>query len=211
WLERRQGDPYVRLSKVHATRSRASFKLDQLQQRYKFLRPGHVVYDLGAAPGGWAEVAKRYRAAAVSSSASLAPSPDAVLTPTARGAIYAVDLCTMDPILGVHVVHGDARLLKDARYPMADVVLSDMAPSFTGHENIDMTNANAIADLVIEMVDAKLKRGGTLVHKFFAGQVAESQRDEAHQAARFGRVMIAKPHASRSQSSEAYLVCRKFR
>ncbi len=193
WLQRQLSDAYVAEAKRLGLRSRAAFKLMQLDDRFRLLKRGSTVLDLGAAPGGWTQVAVARGA----------------------GAVVAVDLQTMEPVPGaccllLDLEDSDAPARLGAGLPDgADVVLSDMAPRTTGHAATDRLRIVALAELAYDSARALLRPGGALVVKVFQGGAHEDllkalKRD-------FAFVRHAKPDASRKESSELYLVATGFR
>jgi 23S rRNA (uridine2552-2'-O)-methyltransferase len=193
WLERQLNDPYVAAAKTGGWRSRAAFKLIELDGRFHLIRSGALVIDLGAAPGGWSQVAM------------------------ARGAgrVVAVDLLPMDPIGGVMFVQGD---FNDADMPgrlaallggPADLVLSDMAPNTTGHAATDHLRIVALAELALDFGLRVLAPGGAFVAKVFQGGAERAMLAAMRQ--HFAAVRHAKPPASRKESSELYVVATGFR
>ena len=192
WLQRHVSDPYVRQAQAHGYRSRASFRLLEIDQRDRLLAPGATVVDLGAAPGGWSQVAAE----------RIGP----------RGRVVAVDLLDMGPLPGVEFIHGDFseqgvldRLL--ARLPDgADLVMSDMAPNLTGVRDVDQPAALYLVELALDFAVRVLKPRGVLLVKCFEG--AGSQELRALFGQRFGQVLVRKPDASRDRSREHYLIGR---
>jgi len=196
WLQEHFSDPYVREAQARGYRSRAAFKLLEIDQRDRLLRPGMVVVDLGAAPGGWSQVA----AATVGS----------------RGRVFALDLLPMDPLPDVDVVQGDfteekvfADLLEHLAGRRVDLVLSDMAPNLSGMKAIDQPRAALLAELTVDCAKQVLRPGGDLLMKAFQGVGFEALLRDMRQA--FGRVVTRKPPASRARSAEVYLVARNYR
>lgn len=200
WLDRQASDPYVRRSKAEGYRSRAAYKLLEIDRKDRLLRPGLCVVDLGAAPGGWAQVA----AQAVGR----------------RGRVLALDLLEMAPIDGVDIItgdfHDDAVLAQaldwlgaDGAGRGADLVLSDMAPNVSGMRAVDQPRSMLLVELAMDFAERVLKPGGDLVVKAFQG----TGFDEALRAlrGRFDKVVCRKPEASRSQSRETYFVAKGFR
>ena len=193
WLTRQLNDPYVRAAREAGWRSRAAFKLLQLDDRFHLIRRGAKVLDLGAAPGGWTQVALR------------------------RGAahIIGVDLLPVEPVPGAVFLEGDvadpAILLHvaDLLGGKVDLVLSDMAPNTTGHAPTDHLRIMALAELALDVGCGLLAAGGALVIKVFQGG-SERQLLEALKR-RFRTVRHAKPPASRPESSELYAVAMGFR
>ena len=193
WLLRQLNDPYVRAAREQGWRSRAAFKLLELDDRFHLLRRGVRVVDLGCAPGGWAQVAVQRGAARV----------------------VGVDLLEVEPVPGATLFQGDfmdeaveARL-HEALGGRADLVLSDMAPNTTGHTMTDHLRIMALAELALAFAVDTLEPGGAFVAKVFQGgsQRAMLERMKAH----FSSVKHAKPPASRKESSELYVVATGFR
>jgi 23S rRNA (uridine2552-2'-O)-methyltransferase len=193
WLQRQLNDPYVRAAKEQGWRSRAAFKLIELDDRFHLIGKGCKVVDLGAAPGGWAQVAVKRGAATVA----------------------GVDLLPMDPVPGATVLQGDfmddampGRLaaLLDGR---ADLVLSDMAPNTTGHNATDHLRIMALADLALHFALEMLAEGGGFVAKVFQGGSERAMLERMKRS--FASVRHAKPPSSRKESSELYVVATGFR
>lgn len=198
WLERQLNDPYVARSKREGYRSRAAYKLIELDDRFKFLKPGGVVVDLGAAPGGWSQVAA-----------------ERVKAGEGRGRVVAIDLLAVEPLAGVDILHMDF-LAEDAGEALkrllgggADAVLSDMAASATGHRQTDHWRIMALAEAAAEFAREVLAPGGAFLCKVLQGGtestlLAQLKRD-------FASVKHVKPAASRSDSAELYLMATGFR
>lgn len=193
WLARQLNDPYVAAAKQQGWRSRAAFKLIELDERFKLIRRGARVIDLGAAPGGWTQVAVQRGA----------------------GAVAGVDLLAMDPVAGASLLQGDftdpavQQQLVDLLGGKADVVLSDMAPNTTGHAATDHLRIVALADEALAFATDALAEGGTFVAKVFQGGAERDMLERLKQ--RFATVRHAKPPASRKESSELYVVATGFR
>jgi 23S rRNA (uridine2552-2'-O)-methyltransferase len=193
WLAEHFDDPYVKQAQQQGLRSRAAFKLLELQEKYRLIRPGMTVVDLGAAPGGWCQVAR-----------PLAGS---------RGRVIALDILPMDPVPGVEFIRGDftedeplqalKRVLGGGE---ADLVLSDMAPNMSGMATVDQARAMYLAELALEFARAHLKPGGDLVVKLFQGADFDGFVREVRSL--FGKVQVIKPKASRARSNEVYLLAR---
>ncbi|MGC2028414.1 MAG: 23S rRNA (uridine(2552)-2'-O)-methyltransferase RlmE [Steroidobacteraceae bacterium] len=194
WLAEHANDEFVKRAQKEGWRSRAVFKLAQIQASERLLRPGIRCVDLGAAPGGWSQYAVR------------------ILGP---GRIVATDILAMDPIPGVDFVQGDFReeavleqVLECLGADRVDLVLSDMAPNMAGIDAVDQPRSMHLAELALEFADRVLAPGGDLLLKLFQGagfdQIIKDTRS------RYGRVMTKKPKASRSRSSEIYLLARQF-
>lgn len=200
WLERQLNDPYVAAARNAGYRSRAAFKLIELDDKFKFLKPGRRVVDLGAAPGGWTQVA-------VERVASSPQSP--------RPLVLALDVNPMDPVPGAAFVRGDV-LAVDAAARLrqwldggAHVVLSDMAAPATGHKSTDHLRVMALCEQALDVACEVLAPGGAFVAKVLQGG---TERDLLQaMKVRFDRVHHAKPAASRRRSSETYVVARGFR
>jgi 23S rRNA (uridine2552-2'-O)-methyltransferase len=195
WLLRQLNDPYVAAAKEEGYRSRAAYKLLQMDEQFHLLRPDLRVLDLGAAPGGWSQVVAQKIGAG--------------------GKLIALDILLMEPLAGVEVLHfdflaDDAPLrLKAALGSAADMVLSDMAPPTTGHSRTDHIRVIALAEAAALFAVEVLKPGGSFVCKFFQGGAEKSLLDLLKK--HFVKVRHAKPAASRAQSSETYLVAQGFR
>jgi len=193
WMRRHVRDPYVKQATRQGYRSRAAFKLIELDEREQFLRPGMTVIDLGATPGGWSQVVAE----------RVAPG----------GRIVAVDAAPMQPVTGVVFILGDIRV-PDIRTQAiaalggqpADLVLSDMAPNVTGVGPVDEARSQELIRIAVEFARAVLKPGGSLLVKVFHGSGLDAVIREMRAA--FRTVALRKPSASRSQSSEVYVVCR---
>ena len=195
WLERQISDPYVARAKREGSRSRAAYKLAEIDDKYRLLHPGARVVDLGAAPGGWSEVAARR----VGQS----------------GRVVALDVLEMKPIAGVEFLQLDfldetaPDRLKAMLGAKADVVLSDMAANATGHRQTDHLRIMALAEAAAHFARKVLGEGGSFLCKVLQGGteaalLAELKRD-------FASVKHVKPPASRSDSAELYLLARGFR
>ncbi|MBP7252940.1 MAG: RlmE family RNA methyltransferase [Alphaproteobacteria bacterium] len=195
WLNRQLNDPYVAAAKKAGYRSRAAFKLLQLNERFKLLRAGMRIVDLGAAPGGWSQVAA------------------AVLK--GKGQVVALDILDMPPLEGVTFFHADfmadespAKLIA-ALQGKADLVLSDMAAPTTGHSRTDHIRIMALADAAYDFAAQVLAPNGAFVCKLFQGGAEKELLDRLKQD--FAQVRHAKPAASRAESSETYVVAIGFK
>ena len=193
WLSRQLNDPYVLAARKQGWRSRAAFKLIELDDRFSLIRPGMRVVDLGAAPGGWAQVAVQRGA----------------------GQVVGVDLLPIDPVAGATLIQGDFNDpgLPDQLRAMlggpADLVLSDMAPNTTGHAATDHLRIIALAELALDFAIQVLRENGGFVAKVFQGGSEKQMLTPMKQA--FANVRHAKPPASRRESSELYVVATGFR
>lgn len=203
WLERQLNDPYVRRARDEGYRGRAAFKILELDEKYRFLVPGARVVDLGCAPGGWCQVAvKRVNA--------LGEKPG-----KAVGRVLGIDLQEVEPIAGaeIHVLdflEDDAdQKVKDWLGGPAEVVMSDMAAASSGHKQTDHLRIVALCEAAAEFAFDVLEPGGTFVAKVLAGGAEGSL--QALLKKRFDKVANVKPPASRSDSSEKFVVARGFR
>jgi len=198
WLQRQLNDPYVAEAKRRGYRSRAAFKLLQIDEKAGLFRPGSRVVDLGAAPGGWSQVA----------AAAVRPGPGG-------GRIVALDVLEMDPLDGVEVLRLDfledqaPTRLTEALGGAADVVLSDMAAPATGHAGTDHLRIVALAEAAYDFAAAVLAPGGGFVCKVFHGGAEKDLLDRLKRD--FAKVRHVKPEASRSDSAETYVVATGFR
>jgi len=193
WLEEHFSDPYVRRAQESGLRSRAAFKLEELDAVEKLLSQGAVIVDLGAAPGGWSQYAARWLGG--------------------KGRVLALDLLPMDAIAGVEFIQGDFReqavldaLLAQLGGRRVDLVLSDMAPNITGVDVVDHARAADLEGLALDFARQVLGPDGVLVMKVFQGAGFQELLAEARRA--FRGVRMRKPGASRRRSSETYLVAR---
>ena len=196
WLEEHFSDPFVQRAKDAGLRSRAAFKLEEIDAAEKLFSPGALVVDLGAAPGGWSQYAARRLAG--------------------NGAVYALDLLPMDAIAGVTFQQGDFReqaaldaLLAELGGRRVDLVLSDMAPNMSGVDVVDQARAADLEALALDFACQVLRPGGVLVMKVFQGAGFQQLLAEARRT--FEGVRMRKPKASRQRSSETYLVARGLR
>jgi len=198
WLERQLNDPYVARAKREGMRSRAAYKLIEIDDKYRLLKPGARVVDLGAAPGGWSEIAARRVDAA-----------------EGKGKVVAIDILEMAPIAGVtfrqmdFLDPGAPAALHEMLGGGADVVLSDMAANATGHKKTDQLKIMALVEAGAEFAREVLRPGGAFLTKVLQGGtepklLAELKRD-------YATVRHVKPQASRADSSELYLLATGFR
>lgn len=196
WLREHATDAYVRKAREQGYRSRAAFKLLALQQRDRLLRPGQTVLDLGAAPGGWSQIAAELVGPA--------------------GCVVASDILDMEPLPGVTLIRGDfhdeavlARVLEALPGGRADLVLSDMAPNMSGCRDVDQPRAMLLAELAADCAARSLDNRGEFLVKVFQGEGFDPY--VADLRTRFERVLIRKPDASRGRSREVYVLCRGYR
>jgi len=196
WLREHEQDIYVQRSRKEGYRSRASYKLLELDEKYGLIKPGQVVVDLGAAPGGWSQVvAERLRG---------------------NGMVIASDILPMDSIADVRFIQGDfteeavfdriVEVIGDSR---VDLVISDMAPNMSGMKDIDQPRAMHLVELAVDFATRVLKPGGVLVTKVFQGEGFDPLLRELRGC--FDRVSAKKPDASRGRSREVYWLARGFR
>lgn len=188
WLRRHVTDPYVRKARKEGYRSRAAYKLLELDEKHSLFKPGMTVLDLGAAPGGWSQVA--------------------VQKVMPGGRVIAVDVLEMAPISGVTVMKGDFRQFS-IEPSRADVVLSDVSPNLSGIPNVDQARLLALSLAAIEVCAKILKRDGVFVVKAFHGEAFDELLERLE--AVFKKVKVAKPSASRGESAETYVVARGLR
>ncbi len=195
WLGRQLNDPYVAQAKAKGYRSRAAFKLIELDDKFHFLKPGACVLDLGAAPGGWSQVARARIGA--------------------KGRVLGVDILDIDALAGVETMKLDlmsgqaSATIRAALSGPADVVLSDMASPTTGHRATDHLRTTALFETARELAEDLLKPGGVFVGKVFQGGAAPELLSQVKKS--FRDVRHVKPPASRAQSVELYLVAMGFR
>lgn len=195
WRQRQERDPYVERAVREGWRSRAVFKLEQVQTKERLLRPGMSCVDLGAAPGGWSQYAAKIVGA--------------------KGRVLAVDLLPMDPVPGVEFLQGDfttADTLEKLRDAMggqlADLVMSDMAPNISGNRAIDQPRSMGLAEEALLFATEVLKPGGSFLIKLFQGEGFQEYVKSVR--GRFRTVKLVKPKASRPESREIYLLARNY-
>ena len=195
WLSRQLNDPYVAEAKAKGYRSRAAFKLIELDDKFHLLKPGAQVLDLGAAPGGWSQVA--------------------LARVGAKGRVLSVDILDIDPMAGVEAMKLDlmsaeaSAAIRAALAGPADIVLSDMASPTTGHRATDHLRTTALFETALELAEEVLKPGGAFVGKVFQGGAAPELLLRLKKS--FRDVRHVKPPASRAESVELYLVAMGFR
>jgi 23S rRNA (uridine2552-2'-O)-methyltransferase len=196
WLARNAKDKYVKRARQEGARSRAIYKLEEIDRRDRLLQPGMTVVDLGAAPGGWSQYVK----SRVGDS----------------GRVLALDILPMEPIVGVEFIEGDFTeppvldlLVQRLQGKPVDLVISDMAPNMTGVASVDQARSMSVAELALEFSDKSLKPGGSLLIKTFQG--AGFNEFYAQLRHRFEKLATRKPSASRAESKEIYLLGRGFR
>ena len=194
-MQRHLNDAYVKRSKRDGYRSRAAYKLLELQEKDHLIRPGQVIVDLGAAPGGWLQVAQQLVGS--------------------QGVVIGIDLLPIDPLPGTTLIQGDFRedeavtALESALAGRTiDLVISDMAPNVSGVAAVDQPRSMYLCELALDFCRGRLRSGGGLVCKVFHGAGFDDwMRDVKSQ---FGRVVTRKPKASRANSREVYLVAGNY-
>ena len=196
WLKEHRDDPYVQRAKRDGYRSRACYKLLELQQRDRLIRPGMTVVDLGSAPGGWSQVA--------------------VEQVGHKGRVIASDILSMDNLAGVEFILGDftedevfAQILQAIGEVPVDLVISDMAPNMSGVSSVDLPRAMYLVELAVDMARRVLAPGGSFVAKVFHGEGFDELFRDVRDS--FDKVLTRKPEASRPRSREVYLVAKGFR
>jgi len=195
WLKEHFDDEYVTRAQQEGYRSRASYKLLEIDGKDKLLKPGMVVVDLGAAPGGWTQIAA-----------------DRVGD---KGMVVGLDILPMDPVPGAEVLQGDfreeevlQRLLDALGDRAVDLVMSDMAPNISGMKTVDQPRAMYLVELTLELAKSVLKPGGDMLVKLFQGEGSDEFIRECRK--HFRKVIIRKPAASRPRSREVYVLARNY-
>jgi 23S rRNA (uridine2552-2'-O)-methyltransferase len=198
WLMRHLNDPYVQQAQIQGYRSRAAFKILEIDAKYKLFKPGQIVTDLGAAPGGWSQVVAKVIKADVN--------PDH---------LFAIDLLPVEPLPGMAFIQGDFLDRATQQHMLSltgnkvDVVISDMAAQTTGHASTDHIRTKALAESAFSFAQQVLKEGGSFITKVFAGGTHQELLVQLKKA--FATVKHFKPPASRKESPEVYVVCQGFR
>ena len=193
WIERQLSDPYVQKAKSEGFRARAAYKLLEIHEQAKILRPGIRVVDLGCAPGGWLQVCVRHNVKEV----------------------VGIDLLEMEPIPGAHIIEGDVNSPEDVAAMMEglsgppDLVLSDMAANTTGHKQTDSLRTASLADMALHFAEQNLPPGGAFCSKVFQGGATPEMMQSLKRL--FKSVKHIKPPASRSGSPELFVVAKGFR
>jgi 23S rRNA (uridine2552-2'-O)-methyltransferase len=196
WLKEHFDDPWVKKAKDAGYRSRASFKLLEIQQKDKLLKPGMIVVDLGSAPGGWSQIAVN------------------LVKPS--GKVIASDILEMEEVSDVHFIQGDfteemcfQQILTAVGGKPVDLVISDMAPNLSGMNDIDQPKSMHLIDLAVDFAEQTLRPGGSLLMKVFQGEGFSELLLTLKNS--YGAVLTRKPEASRSRSRELYLLARDKR
>jgi 23S rRNA (uridine2552-2'-O)-methyltransferase len=189
WLKEHFSDPFVKKAQAEGLRSRAAYKLEELLDRDRLIRPGMTIVDLGAAPGSWSQMARKVMGD--------------------KGRVLALDILDMPPIAGVDFIHGDfredavlselERLVGDAP---VDLVLSDMAPNMSGVDTVDQARAMYLSELARDFAQTHLKKGGAFLIKLFHGEGFDEYVKDLRP--RYQKLAIRKPAASRRRSNEVY-------
>jgi len=195
WLQRQDKDVYVERAAREGFRSRAAYKLDEIQAKERLLTPGTLCVDLGASPGSWSQLAAR----------RVGP----------KGAVWAIDLLPMEPIPGVEFVQGDftdaataAAFLERLGGRQVDLVMSDMAPNISGNRAVDQPRSIALAEHALEFARTVLRPGGSLLIKLFQGAGVDDFVQDLSTS--FANVRTLKPRASRAESREIYVLARNY-
>jgi len=196
WLKEHFDDEFVKQSQKDGYRSRAVYKLKEIDEKDHLLKPGRVVIDLGAAPGSWCEYVVRKL--------------------KGRGRVIALDILPMDPMEGVEIITGDfledevfEQLLKTLGDDRPDLVICDMAPNMSGQQAVDIPRAMYMAELALDLAQQVLKPGGGLLIKLFQGEGFDAYSKQMRE--HFKRVVMRKPKASRARSKEVYGLATGFK
>ncbi|WP_039916399.1 23S rRNA (uridine(2552)-2'-O)-methyltransferase RlmE [Cellvibrio mixtus] len=196
WLDEHVNDPYVKKAQVDGYRARAAYKLIELNDKDKLIRPGALVVDLGSAPGSWSQIAGRLVGV--------------------KGRVVASDILPMDSLEHVDFIQGDFteesvfnQIMEKLGERKADVVISDMAPNISGIDAVDQSSSIYLVELALDMARRVLKPNGDFVAKVFQGEGSDDYIKDVKSS--FEKVMIRKPNASRPRSREVYVVAKGFK
>ncbi|MCF6250338.1 MAG: 23S rRNA (uridine(2552)-2'-O)-methyltransferase RlmE [Methylococcaceae bacterium] len=196
WMQEHFDDEYVKKAKEMGYRSRSTFKLVEIQQKDRIIKPGMSVIDLGAAPGGWSDFARKIIGK--------------------RNKVIALDLLPIDPIDGVDFIQGDFReddvldeLYRVLNGEPVDLVMSDMAPNISGNKEMDQPRSIYLAELALDTAQTVLTKGGTFLIKMFQGTGFDEFKQEVGK--NFSSVVIRKPKSSRARSKEVYILAKGFK
>jgi 23S rRNA (uridine2552-2'-O)-methyltransferase len=196
WLQRHVSDPFVKKAQLDGYRSRSAYKLIELNEKDRLVRPAMRVMDLGSAPGGWSQVLGKLVGA--------------------KGRVLATDILPMEPVQNVDFIQGDftdekivARLLDWLGGGRFDLIVSDIAPNITGIDSADQASSMNFLELALDTVRRTLKPGATFVAKMFQGSGSDQYIKELRTS--FDKVLIRKPAASRAESREVYIVAKGFK
>ncbi len=196
WLSRQQQDQFVKKARKFNYRSRAVFKLQEIDEKYHLIKPGQIIFDLGAAPGSWSQ----YISQKVGS----------------NGKVIAVDILDMQPIKSVQFIQGDfseesvyEQCLSQIDNHQADLVISDMAPNLTGIRDVDQARSMSLSERVLDFSRHVLRSQGDIAIKLFQGKDTDKFKTELSE--KFQRVTVCKPNASRDSSREFYILARGYK
>lgn len=196
WLQEHVNDPYVKQAQKDGYRSRSSYKLIELNEKDRLIRPGMLVMDLGSAPGGWSQVAGKLVGE--------------------KGRVLATDILPMDPVKNVDFIQGDFtdeavfnQILEALAGAKPDLIISDIAPNITGIDSADQGSSIYLIELALDMVRRVLKPKGNFVVKMFQGTGSDAYLKDVRTS--FEKVSVRKPKASRPRSREVYIVARGFK
>ncbi|MFL6575923.1 MAG: 23S rRNA (uridine(2552)-2'-O)-methyltransferase RlmE [Povalibacter sp.] len=196
WMQEHVSDPYVKQAQKDGYRSRSSYKLIELNEKDRLIKPGMLVLDVGAAPGGWSQVAGRIVGE--------------------KGLVIATDILPMDPIRNVEFIQGDFtdeavfnQILEALNGRKPDLIISDIAPNLSGIDSADQASSMYLVELALDMARRVLKSKGNFVAKVFQGSGSDAFLKDLRTS--FEKVSIRKPAASRSRSREVYVVARSFK
>ncbi len=196
WLQEHFRDEFVKKAHEQGWRSRAVFKLQEIQEKDRLIKPGMNILDLGAAPGGWSQYARKLIGA--------------------NDKVFALDILPIEPLEGVEFIQGDfredeilTRIIERLGDRTINLVLSDMAPNITGNKAIDQPGSMYLAELALDMARQVLERNGNFLVKLFQGQGSDDFLGEVRR--NFSKVLIRKPKASRSRSNEVYVLAKGFK
>lgn len=196
WMQEHFDDEYVRLAQAKGYRSRAVFKLNEIQEKDQLIKPGMNVIDLGAAPGGWSQLARQLLGK--------------------NDKLIALDILPMEPLEGVHFIQGDfcdevvlQQLYAYLNNAPIHLVMSDMAPNMSGNKGVDQPRAIYLAELALDTAKTVLNKNGSFLVKLFHGVGFEDYHKDVQQV--FSKVLIRKPKASRPRSNEVYILAKGFK
>jgi 23S rRNA (uridine2552-2'-O)-methyltransferase len=196
WLQEHVNDPYVKQAQKDGYRSRSSYKLIELNEKDRLLRPGMLIVDLGSAPGGWSQVAGRIVGE--------------------KGRVIATDILPMDPVYNVDFIQGDFteesvfnEILEKLGDRKPDLIISDIAPNISGIDSADQASSMYLVELALDMVRKVLKPKGNFIAKVFQGSGSDAYLKEVRKS--FEKVTVRKPAASRPRSREVYMVAKGFK
>lgn len=198
WLNRQLNDPYVLMAKKEGYRSRAAYKLLEIDKKFKLFKPGQLVVDLGAAPGGWSQIAI-----------------EKIINNTKKGLVIALDLIEMEPIDGVLMITGDfteqniLAILKQKLPKKLDIVMSDMAANASGHQNTDHLRIVSLCELALDFALDHLQENGIFITKILRG--GDEEKFFAVIKQKFKKARYFKPNASRADSAEMYIIAQDLK